>query len=63
VPVFLAAGERPDDMPTSAPHRPLVRVLHALAAHDARILDTLAVPRASGRATAPREAVEPGDTG
>jgi hypothetical protein len=59
VPVFLAAGERPDDMLTSASYRPLVRVLHALAAHDARVLDMLAVPQASGRAAALREALEP----
>ncbi|MYS84074.1 hypothetical protein GTZ85_28620, partial [Streptomyces sp. SID5474] len=40
VPVFLAADEKPDDM--------LVSDLHALAAHDSRVLDMLATPAPSG---------------
>ncbi|MYW04790.1 DEAD/DEAH box helicase [Streptomyces sp. SID3343] len=46
VPIFLEAGETPDDMLHSPSWHPLVRVLHALAAHDADIVDVLAVPRA-----------------
>nr|WP_237535522.1 DEAD/DEAH box helicase [Streptomyces sp. SID3343] len=48
VPVFLAPGERPDDMLVSDSYHPLVRTLHALAAHDARVLDMLATPAPSG---------------
>jgi hypothetical protein len=51
VPVFLAPGERPDDMLVSDSYHPLVRTLHALAAHDARVLDMLAVPAPSGPKT------------
>ncbi|MFI1585735.1 Helicase associated domain protein [Embleya sp. NPDC020630] len=49
VPVFLAAGEKADDMLVSDSHHFLVRVLHALAAHDSRVLDMLATPAPSGR--------------
>ncbi|MFF7249870.1 Helicase associated domain protein [Embleya sp. NPDC008237] len=48
VPVFLAAGEQPDDMLVSDSYHFLVRVLHALAAHDSRVLDMLATPAPSG---------------
>ncbi|WP_331773362.1 Helicase associated domain protein (plasmid) [Embleya sp. NBC_00888] len=51
VPVFLAPGERPDDMLVSDSYHPLVRTLHALAAHDARVLDMLATPAPSGPKT------------
>ncbi|MYS84959.1 DEAD/DEAH box helicase [Embleya scabrispora] len=50
VPVFLAAGEQPDDMLVSDSYHFLVRVLHALAAHDSRVLDMLATPAPSGSA-------------
>lgn len=48
VPVFLEAGEQPDEMLVSDPYHFLVRVLHALAAHDSRVLDMLATPAPSG---------------
>ncbi|WSY19142.1 Helicase associated domain protein (plasmid) [Embleya sp. NBC_00896] len=51
VPVFLAPGEQPDDMLLSDSYHPLVRTLHALAAHDARVLDMLATPAPSGPKT------------
>ncbi|WP_424638521.1 Helicase associated domain protein [Embleya sp. AB8] len=53
VPVFLAAGEQPDDMLVSDSYHFLVRVLHALAAHDSRVLDLLAMPAPSGGSGAP----------
>jgi predicted helicase len=48
VPVFLEAGERPDEMLVSDSYHFLVRVLHALAAHDSRVLDMPATPAPSG---------------
>ncbi|WP_439681671.1 Helicase associated domain protein [Embleya sp. MST-111070] len=48
VPVFLAVGEKPDNMLVSDSYSFLVRVLHALAAHDSRVLDMLATPAPSG---------------
>ncbi|GCE01024.1 helicase [Embleya hyalina] len=56
VPVFLAPGERPDDMLLSDSYHPLIRTLHALAAHDARVLDMLATPAPSGPKTRARAA-------
>ncbi len=61
VPVFLAPGERPDDMLVSDSYHPLVRTLHALAAHDARVLDMLATPAPSGPKTRTR-AIDIDDT-
>ncbi|WP_406300435.1 Helicase associated domain protein (plasmid) [Embleya sp. NBC_00888] len=61
VPVFLAPGERPDDMLVSDSYHPLVRTLHALAAHDARVLDMLATPAPSGPKTRAR-AIDIDDT-
>jgi hypothetical protein len=70
VAVFLAPGERPDDMLVSDSYHPLVRTLHALAAHDARVLDMLATPAPSGPkpwatittvAEAPDDDAEPDD--
>ncbi|WP_331738154.1 Helicase associated domain protein [Embleya sp. NBC_00896] len=64
VPVFLAAGEQPDDMLVSDSYHFLVRVLHALAAHDSRVLDMLATPAPSGshiRLTAPTDTDAEGD--
>ncbi|WSY48139.1 Helicase associated domain protein (plasmid) [Embleya sp. NBC_00888] len=54
VPVFLTPGEQPDDMLVSDSYHPLVRTLHALAAHDARVLDMLATPAPSGPKTRAR---------
>ncbi|MGW0912596.1 Helicase associated domain protein [Streptomyces sp. NPDC002784] len=45
VPVFLQAGERPEDMFTSASYRPLVKVLQGLRAHDEEAVELLAVPQ------------------
>ncbi|MFD9453377.1 Helicase associated domain protein [Streptomyces sp. NPDC059985] len=45
VPVFLAAGERPEDMLSSRSYRPLIRVLQGLRAHDERAVEMLAVPQ------------------
>ncbi|MFG2622750.1 Helicase associated domain protein [Streptomyces sp. NPDC048507] len=45
VPVFLKAGERPQDILSSDSYRPLVRVLQGLRAHDARAVELLAVPQ------------------
>ncbi|MGW4809350.1 Helicase associated domain protein [Kitasatospora sp. NPDC004272] len=45
VPVFLKAGEAPEDMFTSASYRPLVNVLQALRAHDEEAVELLAIPQ------------------
>ncbi|MFE9890630.1 Helicase associated domain protein [Streptomyces scopuliridis] len=45
VPVFLAPGEQPEDMFTSASYRPLVKVLEGLRAHDERAVEMLAIPQ------------------
>ncbi|MFF6961666.1 Helicase associated domain protein [Streptomyces sp. NPDC008317] len=45
VPVFLEAGERPEDMFTSGSYRPLVQVLQGLRAHDEEAVELLAVPQ------------------
>ena len=45
VPVFLAAGERPEDMLSSRSYRPLIRVLQGLRAHDDRAVEMLAIPQ------------------
>ncbi|MET8422121.1 Helicase associated domain protein [Streptomyces sp. NPDC005098] len=45
VPVFLAPGEQPEDMFTSASYRPLVKVLEGLRAHDERAIEMLAIPQ------------------
>jgi hypothetical protein len=45
VPVFLAPGEQPEDMLTSASYRPLVKVLEGLRAHDERAIEMLAIPQ------------------
>ncbi|MBM7443138.1 DEAD/DEAH box helicase [Streptomyces sp. HB132] len=53
VPVFLEPGEDPSDMMASPSYRSLVAVLQGLRAHDARIIERLALPTttARGRAT------------
>lgn len=45
VPVFLKAGEGPEDMFTSASYRPLVKVLSGLRAHDEEAVELLAIPQ------------------
>jgi superfamily II DNA or RNA helicase len=45
VPVFLDKDEEPDDMYASGNWRPLVSVLAALRAHDARMVEMLAIPQ------------------
>ncbi|TLQ38765.1 DEAD/DEAH box helicase [Streptomyces marianii] len=47
VPVFLAAGEEPEDMFTSGSYKPLVNVLQALRAHDEEAVELLAIPQAN----------------
>ncbi|NUH42925.1 Helicase associated domain protein [Streptomyces samsunensis] len=44
VPVFLAPGEEPEDMFTSASYQPLIKVLQGLRAHDERAVELLATP-------------------
>ncbi|MYW02558.1 helicase associated domain-containing protein, partial [Streptomyces sp. SID3343] len=48
VPIFLQAGEHRDGMLISPSRRPHQRVLQALRAHDADIVDVLAVPQVNG---------------
>ncbi|GHF73959.1 helicase [Streptomyces mashuensis] len=45
VPVFLKAGEEPEDMFTSGSYRPLVQVLQGLRAHDEEAVELLAIPQ------------------
>ncbi|GAA2448312.1 DEAD/DEAH box helicase [Streptomyces glaucus] len=49
VPVFLAPGEAPDDMLASASYQPLVAVLQGLRAHEAKLIEQLAVTTALSR--------------
>ncbi|MFE1782422.1 Helicase associated domain protein [Streptomyces sp. NPDC059506] len=51
VPVLLGPGEGPDAMLTSNSYDGLARLLAALRAHDARVVEALAAPQAAGRAT------------
>ncbi|NUK02387.1 Helicase associated domain protein [Streptomyces lunaelactis] len=46
VPVLLAPGETPDTMLTSKSYGALAKLLEALRAHDARVVETLAEPQA-----------------
>ncbi|MCB5164326.1 Helicase associated domain protein [Streptomyces bambusae] len=48
VPVLLGPGERPDDMLSSRAYGDLARLLEALRAHDARVVEALAQPQAPG---------------
>ena len=52
VPVFLRAGEDPDDMIASASYRPLVAVLQGLRAHDERIAERLILRTTTARGVA-----------
>ncbi|MGK5533994.1 Helicase associated domain protein [Streptomyces sp. URMC 129] len=45
VPVFLAPGEQPQDMFTSASYKPLTKVLQGLRAHDEQAVELLAIPQ------------------
>ncbi|MFE5484084.1 Helicase associated domain protein [Streptomyces sp. NPDC056527] len=47
VPVFLAPGEKPEDMISSESYRPLIRVLEGLRAHDEKAVEMLAIPQES----------------
>ncbi|MFE6872289.1 Helicase associated domain protein [Kitasatospora sp. NPDC057692] len=66
VPVFLKDDEEPDDFLESDSYAPLVKILTSLRAHDAKVVENLAVPQRSGHRTSGRsaEAVQlPGLTG
>ncbi|OKK14818.1 helicase [Streptomyces sp. CB00455] len=61
VPVLLGPGEGPDEMLTSRGYRDLVRLLEALRAHDARLVERLAEPQAPSRYTPLSAATPPGE--
>ncbi|MGW7257363.1 Helicase associated domain protein [Streptomyces sp. NPDC054834] len=68
VPVLLGPGETPDNMLSSRAYGGLARLLEALRAHDARIVERLAEPQApsraaKGRTVAEEEHAEPGLAG
>ncbi|WP_424922501.1 Helicase associated domain protein [Streptomyces sp. wa53] len=52
VPVFLEPGEDPSDMMASPSYRSLVAVLQGLRAHDARVIERLALPTTTARGKA-----------
>ncbi|MFE5245659.1 MULTISPECIES: DEAD/DEAH box helicase [unclassified Streptomyces] len=52
VPVFLEPGEDPSDMMASPSYRSLVAVLQGLRAHDARVIQRLALATTTARGTA-----------
>ncbi|MFE5586386.1 Helicase associated domain protein [Kitasatospora sp. NPDC056531] len=56
VPVFLKPGEEPGDILESDSYGPLVKILTALRSHDAKVVETLAVPQKSGKRTKGRRA-------
>ncbi|MFD7445919.1 Helicase associated domain protein [Streptomyces sp. NPDC059909] len=58
VPVLLAPGETPETMLTSKAYDGLARLLEALRAHDARIVEQLAEPQAPSRYTPAAERPE-----
>ncbi|MEB8342558.1 DEAD/DEAH box helicase [Streptomyces endophyticus] len=60
VPVFLGAGEEPDDMLASRAYGDLIKVLTALRAHDAEAVEQLAVAQVSGDGAAPGSATGAG---
>nr|WP_279571300.1 DEAD/DEAH box helicase [Streptomyces hainanensis] len=53
VPVFLAPGEQPDDMFSSASYKPLVKVLEGLRAHDEQAIELLAIPQTNTGSESP----------
>ncbi|MGW3186154.1 Helicase associated domain protein [Kitasatospora sp. NPDC001119] len=61
VPVFLKDDEEPDDFLESDSYAPLVKILTSLRAHDAKVIENLAVPQQGGHRTSGRsaEAVQP----
>ncbi|MFI5683210.1 Helicase associated domain protein [Streptomyces sp. NPDC051636] len=58
VPVLLGPGETPDSMLSSRAYAGLARLLEALRAHDARIVERLAEPQAPSRASKGRTLAE-----
>ncbi|MFD4241709.1 Helicase associated domain protein [Streptomyces sp. NPDC058525] len=56
VPVLLEPGETPEAMLTSRAYGDLARLLEALRAHDARLVESLAQPQAASRTAAPAAA-------
>jgi superfamily II DNA or RNA helicase len=63
VPVFLDKDEKPEDMYASGDWRPLVSVLAALRAHDAKMVEMLAIPQELSHPVEPSEWIgdEPGE--
>ena len=55
VPVILDEDERPEDMYASGDWRPLVSVLAALRAHDAKMVEMLAIPQELSHPVEPSE--------
>ncbi|MFI0743447.1 Helicase associated domain protein [Streptomyces sp. NPDC021100] len=55
VPVFLAPGERPDEMLTSPAYGTLAKILEALRAHDTDTIEALADPRVRSGSYGPEE--------
>lgn len=63
VPVFLEPGEDPSDMMASPSYRSLVAVLQGLRAHDARVIERLALATTTARGQATEVvALDPGRT-
>ncbi|WP_329191294.1 DEAD/DEAH box helicase [Streptomyces sp. NBC_01435] len=58
VPVFLAPGEKPDEMLTSDAYGTLAKVLGALRAHDTETIEHLADPRIRSGSWVPEEGAE-----
>lgn len=63
VPVLLGPGETPETMLTSRAYGGLAKLLEALRAHDARIVEQLAEPQARSRATGVQTRTGDQDTG
>ncbi|MEU2166044.1 Helicase associated domain protein [Streptomyces sp. NPDC019208] len=61
VPVLLGPGETADNMLTSRAYGGLAKLLEALRAHDARIVESLAEPQAQSRSLKGREAGSQGE--
>ncbi|WP_326600443.1 DEAD/DEAH box helicase [Streptomyces sp. NBC_01803] len=59
VPVFLAPGEQPQDMFTSASYKPLTKVLQGLRAHDEQALELLAIPQTNALELSPGTDIGP----
>jgi predicted helicase len=63
VPVLLGPGETPDSMLTSRAYTGLAKLLEALRAHDARIVEQLAEPQAPSHSPKGRETGSGGEGG